>query len=642
MVLVYVSTLPYIWVMYIRQVKKRNVKNGTVFLQYTLAQTYRIDGKVKQNNILYLGSNPLLDLKENRSIVLAILKSKIFGQTDLFPSKGSKDLVQLALGFYTKYLDKYPDNQNPKAASIPPPAAESEYHNIDIKSLEVAEVRSFGPEHLCKQIADKLHLSQCLKALNWRSVDIQKALISICARAIYTSSEHKTAQILVDNSELLACYNYGSATISHRQLYRISDLLYKNKQAIDQHIYQRVTDMYSLEDNLVIYDLSNSHFEGRKAENKLPKYGRNKQKRNDCKQVVFTGVINKEGFIRHSRIYEGNQADSTTIEDMLDDLKQYTPHQTKATVVIDAGIATEDNLQLIASRGYHYVCVSRKRLTDYPVNAHTKTTKVSTNRDKHEVEITQFQPQGYNDKWLYVHSSSKQLKEASMSEKLMQRFEEDLQQVDKALTKKGGTKKLEKVWERIGRLKEKHKRVASRYKIELRHDNSVATHISWTILELKDKEDKDKGIYFLRTNYETLDDEQFWQIYNTIREVESTFRCLKSDLHIRPIHHQKDHRIEAHIYLTLLAYQIVTCIRHMLKQKELNYDWKNIVRIMKTHTIQTLELPTDKKTIHLRKPSKPSQKVQQIYTATHCTHTLKAIKKYRVTRHELCSVPLKI
>ena len=102
MVLVYIGTLPYIWVMYIRQVKKRNVKNGTVFLQYTLAQTYRIEGKVKQNNILYLGSNPLLDLKENRSIVLAILKSKIFGQTDLFPSKGSKDLVQLALGFLYK------------------------------------------------------------------------------------------------------------------------------------------------------------------------------------------------------------------------------------------------------------------------------------------------------------------------------------------------------------------------------------------------------------------------------------------------------------------------------------------------------------------------------------------------------------
>ncbi len=616
--------------MYIRQIKKRNVKKGKIFFQYTLAQTYRINKKVKQKSILYLGSSMLLEPKENRTIVLAILKSKIFAQPDLFPTKVPKDLMSLALTYFEKYLDKYPDKQNKKAASIPPPLNNSEYHNIDIKSLEVTAVRSFGPEHLCKQIADKLHLSKCFKALKWRPVDIQKALISICARAIYTSSEYKTAQILVDNSELLACYNYKSDTLSHRQLYRISDMLYNEKQAIDQHIYKRVTHMFSLDDKLVIYDLSNTHFEGRKANNKLPKFGRNKQKRNDCKQVVFTGVINKEGFIRHSKVYEGNRADSTTIEDMLDDLEKHCPSQIKQTVVIDAGFATEGNLKLIAKRGYYYICVSPKRLKEYPVNAQTKTKKIYTNCGKHEIEVAQFEPQGYDDKWLYVHSSSKQLKEESMKEKLMQRYEEALREVQNALNKKGGTKKLEKVWLRIGRLKEKHKRISSRYKLDIQHDNKVATQLTWTILKSKDKEDKDKGIYFLRTNHETIDDEQFWQIYNTIREVEATFKCLKSDLLIRPVHHQKDERIESHIYLTLLAYQIVTCIRYMLKEQNLNYDWQNILRIMKTHTIQTLVLPTDKKTIHLRKPSKPSQKVQEIYTATNCTDTQKALKKYVV------------
>lgn len=617
--------------MYIRQIKKRNVKNGKIFFQYTLAQTYRIDGKVKQKNILYLGSSSLLNPKNDRSIVLTILKFKIFGQPDLFPSKVSDELMSLALGYYNKYLDKYPpDKQNHRAASIPPPRDISEYHNIDIKSLEVTEVRSFGPEHLCKQIADKLHLSECLKGLNWHSMDIQKALISICARAIYTSSEHKTAQILADNSELLACYNYKPDRLTHRQLYRISDMLYKDKQAIDQHIYKRVTKMFSLDDKLVIYDLSNTHFEGRKANNKLPMFGKNKQKRNDCKQVVFTGVINKEGFIRHSRIYKGNQADSTTIIDMLDDLKKHSLAQIKQTVVIDAGLATDDNLNLIAERGYYYICVSRVKLKEYPVNEQTKTIKISTNGGKHEIEITQFVAPGYDDKWLYVHSSAKQWKEESMKEKLMQRYEEGLQEIHNALSKKGGTKKLEKVWERIGRLKEKHKRICSRYKLDLQHDNQIATQLSWTILNLKVKEDKDKGIYFLRTNHETIHDQQFWQIYNTIREVESTFKCLKSDLHLRPVHHQKDERIESHIYLTLLAYQIVTCIRYMLKEQDLKYDWQNILRIMKTHTIQTLELPTDKKTIHLRQPSKPSQKAQQIYSATMCTHTQTALRKYVV------------
>ncbi|MGY8916592.1 MAG: hypothetical protein ACKVJF_16100, partial [Flavobacteriales bacterium] len=108
------------------------------------------------------------------------------------------------------------------------------------------------------------------------------------------------------------------------------------------------------------------------------------------------------------------------------------------------------------------------------------------------------------------------------------------------------------------------------------------------------------------------------------------FRCLKSDLGIRPVFHQKDERIESHIYLTILAYQLVNTIRHMLKEKGINHDWKNILRIMSTHTIQTIELPTDKKTIHLRKPSKPIKEVQQIYSATGCEETQKAIKKYVV------------
>jgi len=115
-----------------------------------------------------------------------------------------------------------------------------------------------------------------------------------------------------------------------------------------------------------------------------------------------------------------------------------------------------------------------------------------------------------------------------------------------------------------------------------------------------------------------------------IREVESTFRCLKSDLNIRPIHHQKDERVEAHIYLTILAYQLVNTIKYMLKAKGIKYNWTNILRIMNTQTIQTIILPTDKKNIHISKASNPIEEVQQIYKATNCKQTKAAIKKYVV------------
>ena len=615
--------------MFIRCVKKQRSKNSKIFYQYTLAQTSRIDGKVKQFSILYLGSDKILADKANRAVVLAMLKSKIFGQPDLFPSKYPKELEELALGYYEKYLIKYELQGKPAPTSIPPPPNKAEFHRLDIKGLRVEQVRSFGAENLCKQILDKLELARCFKQMGLTKVEINKALISITARAIFACSEHRTAQILQTNSELQHCYRQEEK-ITHKQLYAIADKLYNNKDRIDQFIYNRVTDMFGLKDKLVIFDISNTYFETSKRQSKIARHARSKEKRNDCPIVVFTCVINAEGFIRHSRIYEGNRADATTLDDMIKDLEKYAKPDIERTVVIDAGIATEDNLALLRARKYKYVCVSRKRLKDYPAQDVDQRVTIFNKDDKQKVELYIFQPQGYTDTWMYVQSDGKRKKEQSMDGKLVQRFEENLETIKKAIDKKGGTKKIEKVWERIGRAKQKHLRVSGRYDINVEQCQGIATDMSWIKKTSKVKQDKAKGVYFLRTNYSDPTENQLWDIYNTIREVESTFRCLKTDLQIRPIHHQKDERIKSHIYLTVLAYQLVNTIRYMLKQHGLTYDWRNILRILSTHTIQTVVLPTDKKVIHMRIPSKPIEQLQQIYSATQCKHTQTPTKKYVV------------
>ena len=616
--------------MYIRAVKKQRSKDSKIFYQYALAQTLRVDGKVKQRAILYLGSNELMADKNNRAIVLSILKAKIFKNETLFPDTTSypKALEELALSFFKKYCLKYGQQDLKNAASIPPAPERAEFHNVDIKQLEIGDVKSFGAEHLCKQVLEKLGLKDCFASLGFNDSQIQKSLISIASRAIFSSSEHKTAQILKTNSELAACYGLDQ-DISHKQLYATADRLYKHKNAIDSFLYNRIKDLFNLEDKLVIFDISNTYFETRKSNSKIAKYGRSKEKRSDCPLVVFTGVINAEGFIRHSRIYEGNKADAATIEDMITDLIKHSPVKAKQTIVIDAGIATEDNLLYINSKGFKYVCVSRKRLKDYDSQTNKTITQL-TDRAKNKVVLSVFNPEGFTDTWMYVQSDSKREKEASMNDKLKQRFEQDISAIQKAINAKGGTKKINKVWERIGRAKQKHNRVSSNYNIEVAQENGTATALTWTIIPNKSKEEKTKGVYFIRTNYKNPKEKELWDIYNTIREVESTFRCLKTDLNIRPVHHQKDCRIEAHIYQTILAYQLVNTIRHMLKKQGMNHDWKNIVRIMSTQTIQTVELPTDKKTIHLRKPSKPIDQVQQIYKATNCKETQTAIKKYVV------------
>ena len=613
--------------MFIRQVKKQRSKNSKLFYQYTLVQAARVDGKVKQRSILYLGSDKVLEDPDNRKNVLSVLKSKIFKQPELFPHNIAEELERLALQYYDKYCIKYGQEENP--TSIPPPPDKAEYHNVDITGLGIENVKEFGVEHLCRQTLTKLGLDEFFTSLGMSSEQTKKALISIAGKAIYSTSEHKTAQIIETNSELSALYNYEKK-ITHKQLYTISDLLYEHKPAIDRYLYNRITDMFDIKDKLVIFDLSNTYFETRKSKSKIAKYGRSKEKRSDCPLVVFTGVINSQGFIRHSRIYEGNKSDMTSISDMITDLAQHSPGDMRHTVVIDAGIATDGNLDELDKKGYNYVCVSKKRIKDYPINTSNPKTIKLTDRGKNEVELNIFKPKEYTDTWMYVESKAKRKKEESMSLKLREAFEEDLNSIKISFSKKGGTKQVNKVWLRIGRAIQKHNRVSGRYKLNLEQNNGKATDLTWTITENKVKDDKSKGVYFIRTNYKKTEEEELWDIYNTIREVEATFRSLKSDLNLRPVHHQNDGRIEAHLYLTMLAYQLVNTIRYQLKQTGIHYDWKNIKRIMATQKIQTIKLPTDKKVMHIRKPSTPITEVRQIYDATGCKHTQPAVKKYVV------------
>lgn len=180
---------PYLWNMFIREVKKQRSKDAKAFYQYNLVQTSRIEGKVKQSVILYLGSDPLLTEKENQKIILNILKARIFRQDALFPEGAPQPLQKLGEAFYEKYLIKYGEPVTDQV-SIPPAPDRAEMHQVDIKGLEVSDVKSFGAEHLCKQVTEKLKLRECLERVGIQGKQADKALIAIVARAIFSSSEH--------------------------------------------------------------------------------------------------------------------------------------------------------------------------------------------------------------------------------------------------------------------------------------------------------------------------------------------------------------------------------------------------------------------------------------------------------------------
>jgi transposase len=390
--------------------------------------------------------------------------------------------------------------------------------------------------------------------------------------------------------------------------------LYKIKDQLEQHLSYKTNELFNISDKIVLYDLTNIYFEGQYSGSNLAKYGRSKEKRNDALLIVLALVVNIYGFIKYSAIHEGNMADRKNLSLMIDKLRSRT-NAPNPVVVMDAGIATEENLKMIRGKGYHYLCVSRTKLKDYQAISGRLTVLMET-KSKRNVRLRAVSNNSNNDYYLEVANEDKYETANSMRSQFEQRFEMELQKIAQALNRKGGTKKAAKVHERIGRARERYPSVQYYYDIDvtLSKDNLTAISISWSNNEQQyAKKEVSLGLYFLRTSLSLEDEVMIWNIYNTIREIESSFRCLKTDLDLRPVYHKSDAGTLAHLHLGLLAYWIVNTVRCKLKSHGIHSNWQEIVRIGNTQKIITTHGTNSAGIlIGVRKCSEPSEQLRNI------------------------------
>jgi hypothetical protein len=233
------------------------------------------------------------------------------------------------------------------------------------------------------------------------------------------------------------------------------------------------------------------------------------------------------------------------------------------------------------------------------------------------VEV-QTENQSEREYYLKVSSEGKMLKESSMNNQFVKRFEEGLQIISKGISSKNGIKKYDKVNQRIGRLKQKYPSIHRMYTIELeKNEKDICLSMHWQrIPDQEMKMNENQGVYFIRTSLTGKGESIIWQIYNCIREIESSFRCLKSDLNLRPVFHKTDEACEAHLHLGLLAYWVVNTIRFQLKKESIRSDWREIVRVMNTQKCVTTTMLNDKgQVLSVRCCSQPTEKVRLIYAA---------------------------
>jgi transposase len=599
--------------MFIKPFPKYNRTTGERYTIYRLCESYRIDGYIRHRTIIGFGKLEELPTDgQKKQLGKRVEEMLKHGTNKLLLEEQDEKIEKLALYFYNEIKRKQRYDTG---------AETKELETVDLSTLKNRDGQDVGAEWLCKQVFDQLGIGDFLLQQGWSKETVALAAAHVISRAVFPVSELQTVSFMKENSAICELTGADKEKVTKDQLYSISHRLYSASRQLEKYLSHRTNELFDLEDKIILYDLTNTYFEGRMQGSKIAKFGRSKEKRSDARLVVLAVVVNREGFLKYSNIFEGNISDSKTLESMVNRLSSSTSAtKRKPVVVMDAGIATNDNVKMLKSKGYDFLCVSRSNLGEYHADIES-TPVVIQDKRKQPIELMAVKVEGDNDHYLWVKSHAKALKENSMNGLLAQRFEEGIKSINEGANKKGGTKKLDKVHQRIGRLKQKYPSAQKYYDISVHDDgNGRATSVSCKHKTGADPEKK-AGIYFLRTSLDETDEKNTWTIYNTIREIEYTFRVLKTDLNLRPIYHKTDDASMAHLNLGLLAYWLVSTIRYQLKQKGYNSSWSEIVRIMNSQKcVTTSMVNTNNETISIRKCTEPSPKVKRIYDLLRYKH----------------------
>ena len=592
--------------MFIKGYSKYNNTTGERYIVFKLCEGYRKNGTICHHIIVSLGRLDELPNAEDKRKLAIRIEELIRGGGNTLPT-GLFDMKieELARHFYRVVVSK-------KSYDIK--IKKGDWETVNLQTIRNKDAREIGAEWLCKQAFEQLGIGEFLMGEAWKEDKISLATTHIISRATYPASELKTVSYIKENSAVCELTGYDKDKITKDQLYSISHKLYSIKDKLENYLSKKTNELFDLEDKIILFDLTNTYYEGSMRSSKIANYGRSKEKRSDAKVVVLAAVINREGFLKYSNIFEGNTADCRTLQTIIDALSAKTSFTgRKPIVIIDAGIATEDNLIMLRMNGYGYICVSRSNMKEYYADIESTPVEIKDKRNQ-PIELLKVKVDEDNDNYLWVKSQAKGVKEKSMNGKLSQRFTEGIENINYGIRTKGGTKKLEKVYERLGRLKQKYPSIHKYYEIVVT-DNGQGTATSVSI-KRKVSEDaiRESGVYLLRTSLDLKDEQTFWTIYNIIREIEYTFRTLKTDLDLRPIYHKTDEASIAHLHLGLLAYWLVATIRYQLKQKGYKHDWREIVRTMNTQKCVTTSVENIRdEVISVRQCTEPSENVKQIY-----------------------------
>jgi len=450
-------------------------------------------------------------------------------------------------------------------SQIEPPADDPQVARVLLNRVRLERTRQFGAAWLGWELWKRLELDRFFPPLvdddvaevPWSRVAAVLAINRLCA----PGSELAIEQRWYPSTALDDLLEIAEGQINDTRLYRCLDRILPHKTKLERHLKQRYGELFGAEFDVLLYDLTSSYVEGAAENNPMMRRGYSRDHRPDCEQMVIALIVNQEGFPFSYETFDGNRADVSTMETILR-MVERKYGKARRIWVMDRGIVSEENLAAIRKRGGQYLVGTPRRQMK---QLEAELWKDDWIQVRPEVEVKQVAISQGEETYILCRTAGRQEKEKAIRERFSTRMEGALQRLEKAIAA-GRLKDRYKMERRLGKIQARHGSVNDLYEVALR-DTSDGVRLVWEMKkEQKSWRDLREGAYMLRTNLPAGSTEELWAKYMQLTEAEASFRALKSELSIRPLFHQKEPRVKAHVMVAFLGYALWVTLKHLLKR----------------------------------------------------------------------------
>jgi transposase len=446
------------------------------------------------------------------------------------------------------------------------PADDPQVARVLVHGVRLERTRQFGASYLGLELWRRLELDRFFEQavdddaadVSWSRVAALLAINRLCA----PGSELAIEQRWFPSTALDDLLGIDEDKINDTRLYRCLDRILPHKTKLERHLKDRYGELFGAEFDVLLYDLTSTYVEGAAEKNPMMRRGYSRDHRPDCEQMVIALIVNSEGFPFSYETFDGNRADVSTMETILR-MVERKYGKARRIWVMDRGIVSEENLAAIRKRGGQYlVGTPRSQMKQFEA----ELAKEDWTRVRPEVEVKKVAiPQG-EETYILCRTAGRKEKEQAIRKRFSSSLEKALKALERSILL-GRLKDRNKMERRLGKIQARHPSVNDLYEVSL-HDAPEGVRLFWQIKKSQQKwRESREGAYLLRTNLQAASAEELWSKYMQLTEAEASFRALKSELSIRPLFHQKEPRVKAHVMVAFLGYALWVTLKHLLKRR---------------------------------------------------------------------------